>query len=444
MIGSVSGDSGVREKVAFRMNLTLSLLSLTSLNTSPFISNSQTAASRRFLFQGVKMHGSFSAFSYNTLNARYVQSDFRRFLSSAIQVESASVQNLFVQIPLIYGFEPEVSVSDCFFQADTMGSGAGINMLQAGGTLNVVRCGFVRCSAFERGGAISFYGNILDIQNSCFHRCTCRDSGLAIESVNMGSNGLTKFDHMCVVMCSDPGSMDDFQQNSIYMIYGRQMGRNVNSSDCDAYFGGAFLGSEEALSFDFQLCNVLRPYGDNVMNLEDLAPGKSTLAYINLLDIARSPMDQRITTSIFRLERTDITLERSSIFVKDIMYVSEKGNLHLWWCTTNLRKDITSLNGVFTHRFTSFESSSTSTVDIKIKTQHCYKAGRDSNGEVLKSTPVQNEPDIPQLTGPSHPGIVTFIIFCAISSLVVFAYYFYSSRRERDISVLEDVQYTTL
>lgn len=430
------------------MNLTLSLLSLGSLASSPFISRSPMTTPGNFFFNHIAMRPSFSSFSRNVLGAHYHHCTFRHFLASTISVDARDLQKMVIFATSTFGYEDEINVADCFFQSETMGSGGAINIYRDGGKLSVVRSGFVGCSAFECGGAISFFGKTLHIRNTCFHRCMSRDSGLAIESVTRGSGAEVKFSHMSVLMCADPLMHDDYQQNSLYLLFGSQSARNVNSTKCSAYYGGTFVGSEEAQSVDFQYINIDRPQGDNIISIEEVAPRSARLAYLNIMDPMRRTADQKMMTSLFRLEGSEITLERSSIFVADVMYISEKGSLYLWWCTTNLPKNIQSLNGAFTYRWTSFESGSRSTVAVKIKTEMCYLAGQRKNGEVVNDDMQEVEqnaeqPEILLLEKHRHPGLVTFIAFCASSSVLVLGYYWYSTR-ERDINNLEDVEYTTL
>ena len=438
------------QKVAMSMNVTLSLLAVASLNFSPFFSGSQTKLSTRLLFDRVTLHGSFSHFSYNAFNAHYLRSEFRRFLSSAIRVEQENLREIVTHQPFAFGFDSQVTVTDCFFQSDSMGSGGAINMLFDGSTLSVDRSGFSRCTSLEAGGAISFFGKVLAVSHSCFHRCSSRDSGMAIESVNRESESSIRIVHTSISKCTDIAQMDDFQQHSLHLLYGKQFGRNLNSTKCYAYFGGAFVGSEDSTHFDFQMINVYFPSGDNILNLGDIKPKASKLAYLNIVGVGTKGADNRIPTSIFRLEKSEITLERSSVFVNSVMYVSELGSLRMWWCTTNLKKGIESLNGAFTHIFTSFQESATKTVAINVNTNMCYAAGKHFEGKIEE---VRNEEEkekenvkdkIPEIRDGVSSAMGTFLVFCLVSSVFVSGYVCLSSRKRRNSSNLEDVEFANL
>ena len=415
------------------MNLTLSLLSLTSFNRSPLLA--QSFLGSQFTLNGVFAMRWVSSFTFNLCNARYQNCRFESFLRSVIHVDEYTVRGYHSTIPLATNEDSKIKVIDCLFQSGSEHNGGAINIFKTGCVMKVIRTGFLWCFAVLRGGAISFYGKVLAIEESCFDRCHSDICGLAIEAVVPEDDSEIKMTEVHITECTYSDELFVHQYNSLYFICGYQTAKYVNSTLCDAKQGGAFIGSEDAEYFDFTYIHISHPSGTDVLDLADLTSDNSKLSHMNLMYF-RSSEDVQ-AKSLFYLGNSSVTLEYSTIVGCTIQYISVGGSLGLSHCATDLQKTIGVLNGTFSHWWTSFGKANAATVAIKsFDSEVCFLLGATSE-QVIEA------PDLALKDARLFPnsGMMHFLAISAIAAVIVFIYHIFFALKKRDINNLEDVQY---
>lgn len=252
----------------------------------------------------------------------------------------------------IYSSEDLVlKANNCFFIECTEPiSGGAINMICEESSLLISKCCFVNCFAQGQGGAISFFGNIFKINNTCFDGCYTMDSSMTMELYVKGSKEKMTLCRLSITNCADrrlfnirheeykktEDQMRDFDgmrqfgvylSNVIDMNRGKQKLSAINSTNNIVHLGGGFCISDESKSFSLSFSTIVNNVADILFNLYDINFNSGNISNCNVLNNTAS-----LSLTLFDLENSSISVSYTTFLQNNLTFVASNGNLRLENC----------------------------------------------------------------------------------------------------------------
>ena len=150
-------------------NITLSRLSLGSLDHSPLIANHRDV----FKIEKSKFSNHFSTLFYSiSPNVEFERTSFRNFLSVPIRIESVKRNEKTITNFTDFSFEDKIKITRCiFYQCNNKNmnvSGGALLINNFNTTVAITRTGFIYCKSSLYGGAIYAVCNDIDMTLTCF------------------------------------------------------------------------------------------------------------------------------------------------------------------------------------------------------------------------------------------------------------------------------------
>ena len=217
--------------------------------------------------------------------------------------------------------------------------GGAINILGIHSTMHVLRCLFYKCSATNKGGAISFFGEQAFIEDSCFVQCYTQDTAFAFEIYTKGKLKRTLVARTTLFNCSYSYHNDDMHffdrdvSNIMEVYNGIQKFSYINSSHNEVAFTGGFLWSDSTNRTDLtiEFCSITYNACDCLFNLYSVPQKHCTLQYCNVLNT----MPSSETLCLFDLEDSSITVHHFSFVGNNMSLLAANGELAFQRCVTD-------------------------------------------------------------------------------------------------------------
>lgn len=326
------------------MNFTLVALSIAQFSlTSPFITIPSISSCQLNNQIFSKLHISNSLTSFLHMSApsfslkfpkteiSLTASKFQHFLSSAITINNRSPStsksfNRYKPIenqasllddssereyikkkliaPIISHRDLVLRVRYCFFvDLSESSSGGAISMLCEESSLYVTRCCFINCFAQTKGGAISFFGNFIRVNDTVFEYCAAPNMAMVIESYVEGTKEKMIFGGLTITSCPGrghlptPDNSDEMKlftneemykqvqmNNLLELTKGKQILYAINSTENAVVGTGGFCFVDEITSFSLSSSIIKDNLAHCIFNLYDMIAGSSTISYCNVLN----------------------------------------------------------------------------------------------------------------------------------------------------------------
>jgi hypothetical protein len=400
------------------MNFTIALLSVGSLNPSPFSSSSTHHFLSRYSFSRIHAIRLFRSFSVKLLPAKYSRRTFAHILNSAISVSDRRISRREgIELALASPEDDLVEATDSTFRTRSQYNGRAINMLRSGSTLTVSRSGFFSCSAVNRGGAISFFGQILRTNSACFVSCESSEAAMAVEAQLDRSNSTCDLDNILVNRCAGLQDLPGPRFASLYFMFGSQTARGINSTQNDCSLGAFFCGSEDSVRFDFQFCSVEGGTGKSGFELEDLALERSVFAFVNIIG-CRAGEAAPTELTLFGLLASNLVLQKSCVFNNVVKYLAVRGALTFVDVRTDLLQTVAVLKCEFSSRKSEFGVRRMKTAKLPVfNTDVCYGGFQAQPQQTPLATALSFVKVDP------NSGTATFLGITGLSAAAMFFYY---------------------
>ena len=224
------------------MNITLSLLNIGIISSSPFIQFPQLMIPSNFYLTNSQITRSLSNFLYSVNSNRYQyefsHNLFTNFLKTPLSIsslQSITKQNEIFHTTLEH-YNSNLTVTNCqFINIISDMPGAGIHLDSTTTEFTISRCLFDVCRCKGKGGAIYAIMNHMECQYNCFHLCKCgKENGNDGSTIYAFSTiGIdTKF-----LSCNEcPRHGDQCWYGIVILCNGRLQTSNVNMSNSDVEF----------------------------------------------------------------------------------------------------------------------------------------------------------------------------------------------------------------
>lgn len=239
---------------------------------------------------------------------------------------------------------------NCFFiECTEPMSGGGIDMICEESSLYVIKCCFVNCYAQIEGGAISYFGNVFNVTDTCFDGCYTMDSGMAMEIYVKGTKEKIYMNGLSITNCADKasfvpkreeksddskGRFDDgvgqfgvYLSNVIEMTRGKQKLIAVNSTNNIVHLTGGFCLSEESRSFSLSYSTIVDNIADALFSLYDILLNKGNMSSCNILNNTGS-----LSLNLFDLDNSSMNAFDCTFLQNNMSFVASNGNLHFENC----------------------------------------------------------------------------------------------------------------